>query len=255
MSTTAGMIARQTFVAYLRVSTAKQGVTGLGMEAQRAAIDAFLRPGDVLLAPPFVEVESGKKSARPELAKAIARCRLTGATLLVAKLDRLARNLHFISGLMESGVPFVAADAPDKDRFMLHIRAAFAEEEARKISERTKAALARVKAQGKKIGRRKGDPIVTDHLDRKAAGKASAASRAASADRSAFRVFAAIQDARQAGATTLRQIADALTAQGIATPSGKGAWTATAVRRVLARISQDEGHVFTGDPDRFAEAG
>ncbi len=232
------------FIAYVRVSTAKQGASGLGLEAQRAAIQAFMKPGDRLLSPEFIEVESAKKTKRgkavhrPELEKALARCRATGATLLIAKLDRLGRSVHFISGLMESGVPFVAADAPDKDRFMLHVRAAFAEEEGRKISERTKAALAVAKARGKKIGRSKGDPIVTKHLDRSAAGKASGAERGAKADMAAHRVSYAIQEARQAGATSLHQIAAALTARGVITRTGKGAWTATAVRRVLVRLDK-----------------
>jgi DNA invertase Pin-like site-specific DNA recombinase len=227
----------RTFVAYLRVSTDKQGRSGLGLEAQQAAISAFLRPGDRLLAPPFVEVESGRNTARPQLAAAIARCRQTGATLLVAKLDRLGRNLHFISGLMESGVPFLAADAPDKDRFMLHIRAAFAEEEARKISERTKAALAAAKARGKKLGGDRGYRPAAPP-DAKAGGRASAAARGQAADRAAFRVAAAIEEARQAGAVSLRQIAAGLTERGVPTPSGEGAWTATAVRRVIARVER-----------------
>jgi DNA invertase Pin-like site-specific DNA recombinase len=227
----------RTFVAYLRVSTDKQGRSGLGLEAQQAAINAFLRPEDRLLAPPFVEVESGRNTARPQLAAAIARCRATGATLLVAKLDRLGRNLHFISGLMESGVPFLAADAPDKDRFMLHIRAAFAEEEARKISERTKAALAAAKARGKKLGGDRGYRPASPP-DAKAGGKASAAARGQAADRAAFGVAAAIEEARQGGAVSLRQIAAALTERGVSTPSGEGAWTATAVRRVIARAER-----------------
>lgn len=227
----------RTFVAYLRVSTDKQGRSGLGLEAQQAAIAAFLRPGDRLLAPPFVEVESGRKAERPQLAAAIARCRQTGATLLVAKLDRLGRNLHFISGLMESGVPFVAADAPDKDRFMLHIRAAFAEEEARKVSDRTKAALAAAKARGVKLGGNRGyrPPAPPDAT---AGGRASAAVRGQAANQAAFRIMEAIEKARDAGATSLHEIAALLTDFGVPTPSGRGAWTATAVRRVLARAQE-----------------
>src|ERR1700733_8751874 len=132
----------RTFVSYLRVSTDRQGKSGLGLEGQQAAIDAFLQPNDKLLAPPYIEVESGKNSDRPQLRLALDRCRKTGATLLIARLDRLARNVRFISSLMEEGVPFVACDMPNATPFMLHIYAAVAEEEARAISRRTKAALA-----------------------------------------------------------------------------------------------------------------
>ncbi|WP_374437299.1 recombinase family protein, partial [Tabrizicola sp.] len=142
----------RTFVAYLRVSTDQQGRSGLGLEAQQAAIGAFLLPGDRLLSPPFVEVESGRKAERPQLVAAIARCRQTGATLLVAKLDRLARDAHFLLGLQKAGVEFVAADMPTANRLTVGIMALVAEEEARMISARTKAALAAAKARGVKLG-------------------------------------------------------------------------------------------------------
>jgi DNA invertase Pin-like site-specific DNA recombinase len=223
----------RTFVAYARVSTQQQGRSGLGLEAQEAAIRAFLRPGDRLLAPIYVEVESGRRGDRPKLAEALARCRATGATLLIAKLDRLGRSLHFISGLMESGVAFVAADAPDKDRFMLHVRAAFAEEEARKISERTKAALAAAKARGVKLGGDRGNRPATPEGSRKGA-QASAAARSRGAGQHAHSVLPAVAALRAEGATGLHQLAAGLTARGVPTPRG-GAWTATAVRRVLLR--------------------
>jgi len=136
--------------AYLRVSTHKQGISGLGLEAQRKAIEHLL--GGQLYEE-FIEVESGKKSKRPQLEAAIAYCRKHKTKLVIAKLDRLARNVHFISGLMETGIDFIAADMPNADRFMLHVYAAMAEEEGRRISERTKAALAAAKERGVELGK------------------------------------------------------------------------------------------------------
>lgn len=134
-------------IAYYRVSTQKQGRSGLGLEAQEAAISAYSAP-----IKSFTEIESGKNSARPELAKAIASCKQSGATLVVAKLDRLARNVAFVSALMESGIEFVACDNPNANRLTVHILAAVAEDEARRISERTKAALAAAKRRGIQLG-------------------------------------------------------------------------------------------------------
>ena len=221
----------RTFVAYLRVSTDKQGRSGLGLEAQQAAIDAFLQSGDKLLQPPFIEVESGKNSDRPVLRLAMDRCRKTGATLLIARLDRLARKVRFISGLMEEGVPFVACDMPNATPFMLHVYAAVAEEEARAISKRTKAALAAAKARGVKLGGDRGYRPVTAP-DGRLGGDAVRLE----ADHAAHRVMVEIEAVRavQGADTSLQALARALTAQGITTPRG-GAWTATAVRRVLAR--------------------
>lgn len=144
------------FVAYYRVSTDEQGRSGLGLEAQRRAVRAYLDGGQSDLLAEFTEVETGKGrnalATRPQLAAALALCRKRKATLVIAKLDRLARNVAFVSGLMESRVPFVAADLPSADRFMLHVYAAVAEEEARTIGERTKAALAAAKARGVRLG-------------------------------------------------------------------------------------------------------
>src|SRR5919107_4586224 len=145
------------FVAYYRVSTDKQGRSGLGLEAQRDAVRCYLNGGNWTLADAVTEVESGKRNDRPELDRALALCRLYGATLVVAKLDRLARNVAFISKLMESGVDFVAVDFPQANRLTVHILAAVAEHEAAMISQRTKAALAAAKARGKKLGGDRGN--------------------------------------------------------------------------------------------------
>src|SRR4051812_45961424 len=142
------------FVAYLRVSTARQGESGLGLEAQQSTVEAFAKQqgGTILATYVEVESESGKRSDRPELAKALAAARKAKATLLIAKLDRLARNVAFIATMMDGGVDFVACDQPFASRLTLHILAAVAEDEARRISERTKAALAAAKARGTRLG-------------------------------------------------------------------------------------------------------
>ncbi|TCZ64450.1 recombinase family protein [Roseicella aquatilis] len=239
-STTTGSPQGRTFVAYARVSTQQQGRSGLGLEAQEAAIRAFLRPEDRLLAPIFVEVESGRRTDRPELAKAIARCRTTGATLLIAKLDRLSRDAHFLLGLSKAGVEFVAADMPHANRLTVGIMALVAEEEARAISARTKAALAAAKARGVKLGAPKGTrPAATQESIRSGA-KASAEARSMTADHRAHAVLPAVEELRAEGATSLHQLASGLNARGVPTPRGNGAWTATAVRRVLLRASGKE---------------
>jgi DNA invertase Pin-like site-specific DNA recombinase len=143
------------FVSYLRVSTAKQGASGLGLEAQREAITGYLNGGSWQLVGEHVEVESGKKSDRPALGAAIQQCKLTGARLIIARLDRLSRNVAFLANLMDSGVEFVAVDNPTATRFTLHILAAVAEHEATMISARTKAALAAARAHGVKLGGRR----------------------------------------------------------------------------------------------------
>lgn len=144
---------RERFVAYYRVSTQKQGASGLGLDAQRNSIQQFTAASGGEVIAEFTETESGKKvHNRPALGEALAVAQRCGAVLLIAKLDRLARNVHFISGLMESRVRFVATDMPTKDRLMLHVQAAFAEEEARRISQRTKEALAAAKRRGVDIG-------------------------------------------------------------------------------------------------------
>ncbi len=139
------------FVAYYRVSTDKQGQSGLGLDAQRHAVASYLS-GRADIVAEFTEVESGKKHDRPQLAAALAECRWRRAKLVIAKLDRLARNVYFISGLMESGVEFVAGDMPEANRLTLHILAAVAEHEREMISKRTKEALAVAKTRGTRLG-------------------------------------------------------------------------------------------------------
>ncbi len=223
-----------TYVAYCRVSTDKQGRSGLGLEAQQTAIQAHLRPGDTLLQPPYVEVESGKRSDRPQLLAAIERCRRTGATLLIAKLDRLARNVAFISNLMESGVEFEAVDFPKANRLTVHILAAVAEHEAKMISERTKAALAAAKRRGKQLGGDRGyrpaaPPSAQD------VAKATAV-RQLKADHKAFGVLPVLERLQADGVDSLNALAKRLNELGHETPRG-GAWTATAVKRALARVA------------------
>ncbi|MFY0598010.1 MAG: recombinase family protein [Cognatishimia sp.] len=139
--------------AYYRVSTNKQGQSGLGLEAQRTATLNYARSENLEVLGQFTEIESGRKSNRPELGAAIEACKINNAVLLIAKLDRLARNVHFISGLLESNIKFIALDMPNADKFMLHVYAAMAEEEARRISERTKAALSAAKRNGVELGK------------------------------------------------------------------------------------------------------
>jgi len=223
----------RTFVAYLRVSTDKQGRSGLGLEAQQAAIDAFLAPGDRLLSPPFVEVESGRKAARPQLEAALAMCRKRRAVLLVAKLDRLARDAHFLLGLQKAGVDFVAADMPTANRLTVGIMALVAEEEARAISARTKVALAAAKARGVQLGGDRGYRPETPP-DAFLGAAASAAVRSHKADQAASQVAEVLAEVE---GMSLREKAALLAARGVPTPSGKGEWTATAVRRVEARMA------------------
>ena len=146
------MVSHGNFVAYYRVSTGRQGKSGLGLEAQRAAVREHLNGGTWQVVAEFTEIESGKNADRPKLAAALKECRLRRAKLIIAKLDRLARNVAFVSNLMESGVEFEAVDFPQANRLTIHIMAAIAEHEAKMISDRTKAALAAAKRRGVKLG-------------------------------------------------------------------------------------------------------
>jgi len=229
-----GQAGRQ-FISYCRVSTDQQGRSGLGLEAQQAAVAQHVASVGGRIVGEFVEVESGRRNDRPQLAAALEACRKRRAVLVIAKLDRLARNVAFVSGLMESGVEFVAADMPTVNRLTVHILAAVAEEEARMISARTKAALAAAKARGVALGgKRDGAGDLRPYTVQ--GNAASAASRAAKADARAADLAPVIADMRVAGTVSLHALAKGLNARGIPTASGVGVWSALQVKRVLARV-------------------
>lgn len=227
------------YVAYARVSTARQGKSGLGLAAQEAKIRSFLREGDNLLAPTFVEQESGKDDDRPELAKALRRCKLTGATLLVAKLDRLSRNLAFIAQLQEAGTKFVAADMPEANELTIHIMAAMAQHERKIISKRTKDALEAAKERGTKLGGwreyGKEHPL---HGQARTPVDHRRGTEAKQAKASAFNtsIAEAIAEIQEQGTTSLAGIARKLNEQGVRTSRG-GPWQATQVGRVIAAVA------------------
>jgi DNA invertase Pin-like site-specific DNA recombinase len=227
-------MAQGNFVAYYRVSTERQGRSGLGLDAQKAAVLAHLNGGEWTLLAEVVEIESGKRSDRPKLAEALRLCRLHGATLIIAKLDRLARNVHFISSLMESGVEFVAVDFPQANRLTIHILAAVAEHEAKMISERTKAALQAAKERGTPLGGYTacgGGPKIDE-----AARARSAARRQAVANERAADLAPIISELQAAGVTSLGGIARALSERGVPTARGSSRWRESQVARVLAKL-------------------
>jgi DNA invertase Pin-like site-specific DNA recombinase len=216
-------------ISYCRVSTARQGRSGLGLEGQRQALAHFAKTEGFEIVSEFVEIETAKGSdaldRRPQLAAALAEARRLRCPVAVAKLDRLSRDVHFISGLMSHRVPFLVAElGPDVDPFILHLFAALAEKERSMISIRTKAALAAAKARGVVLGGPK-------------LGKARSVAKdviRSMADRNASNAAPIIREIKAAGAESLRDIADALNARGISTPRG-GRWYASSVRNVLAR--------------------
>jgi len=220
------------FISYCRVSTAKQGRSGLGLEAQRAAIAEYLAGGHWKLVAEYVEVETGKNDDRPELRKALHRAKVTGATLVIAKLDRLSRNLRFIAELQESKVRFVCADMPDANELTIHIFASLAQHERKVISQRTTRALQAAKARGTVLG----NPNGARALQRAGKGNTAALEEVkARADRHAQDVLPIIDDIRSAdGAAGLRKIAEELNARGILTARQRQ-WYPTTVRNLLAR--------------------
>ena len=219
-------------VAYYRVSTAKQGRSGLGLDAQRKAVADYLNGGSWELIGEFVEVESGKIDQRPQLEQALSMCELTGATLVVAKLDRLSRNVAFLAALQDSDARFIAADMPEANELTIHIMAAVAQAERKAISRRTKEALAAAKARGVKLGGNRGN---LDDLRKGPAVSAAVRSRA-SGERAA-KVMKHIDAARSNGATSLRQIAAVLNGSNITTPRG-GKWSAAQVKSVVDQFTR-----------------
>lgn len=217
-------------VAYFRVSTREQGKSGLGLDAQRLAVARFAEAEGLEVVAEYTEVESGKGSdaldRRPQLSAALAKARKLRCPVVVSKLDRLSRDVHFVSGLMAHRVPFVVAElGADADPFMLHLYVALAEKERRLISERTKAALAVAKSRGVTLGNpRLAEARAIAHAELKAEAEAHART-----------VAPAIREAKAAGATSLRAIAAALNARGIATARG-GRWEAQTVSNVLRRV-------------------
>ena len=222
----------QRFVAYERVSTARQGASGLGLEAQRQAIEAFAASRGAEVLARFTEVESGKNPNRPELGRALHLAKVTGATLIIAKLDRLSRNAAFLLTLRDSGVRFLAVDMPEANDLTVGIMALVAQAEREAISRRTREALAVAKARGIKLGNPNGAAAL------KRAGKGGAALRAtvtANADQHAADLAPVIADIRATGHASLRAIAEQLTQRGMLTRLG-GHWHVSNVRNLLRRL-------------------
>lgn len=222
-------------VAYYRVSTSKQGKSGLGLEAQKEAVTQHAAANGCEIINEFMEVESGKDNNRPKLAEAIDLCEITGARLTIAKLDRLSRNVAFLSGLMETKVKFTACDNPEATELTIHILAAVAQAERKAISERTKSALQAAKARGQVLG----NPRLAEaraKIDVKAATQKGTQARVEASIARAGKVMKVIDKARQNGAHTLQNIADYLNDEtAIRTPRGS-IWTRGAVKRVIDSV-------------------
>jgi DNA invertase Pin-like site-specific DNA recombinase len=214
-------MAQGCFVAYYRVSTDRQGRSGLGLEAQQEAVRSYLNGGDWQLIGEFTETESGRKDERPALDQALALCRKRKAKLVIAKLDRLSRNLAFIARLMDAGVEFIAVDNPHANKLTIHILAAVAQHEREMIAERTKAALQAAKARGTRLGRYGAETLAPAY-------------RTEAVERAQARA-PVLAEIRAAGASSLRDIAAGLNARSILTPGG-GQWSAMQVKRVLERV-------------------
>ena len=236
------MPANSKFVAYYRVSTDRQGKSGLGLEAQRSAVATYLNGGNWKIVAEFTEVESGRSSDRPELDNALAAARLHRCPLVVSKVDRLTRSVAFLSRLLEAGVDVRFADLPQiagaTGRFLLQQMVAVAELEAGMISTRTKAALAAAKARGTKLGGTRirlsdGQPVT---ISRSAQKSGAAANRERATARAAD-MAPTIEQIRKTGATTLRAIAAALNDAGIPTPRGQGKWGPVQVKRTLDALN------------------
>ncbi|MFD1555402.1 recombinase family protein [Paraburkholderia silviterrae] len=222
-------MAQGQFIAYYRVSTARQGMSGLGLDAQREAVARYLNGGEWELMGEFTETETGKGAnpleKRPQLRAALELCKRRGATLIIAKLDRLARNVAFIAGMLESKVKFVACDMPDANELTVHIMAAFAEHEAKRIGERTRDALAAAKARGVRLGVA-GPANLKPNLE----------ARKESADAFAGKLAGLIVGFR-ARSLTQRAMVSELNALGIKAPNG-GEWHRGQLCRLLSRIDR-----------------
>lgn len=219
-------------VAYLRVSTAKQGHSGLGLEAQAAAINAYAARAQGHLLATFTEVESGKLNARPELAKALHLAKVTGAILVIAKLDRLSRNAAFLLALRDSGVRFVAADMPDANELTVGVMALIAQHEREAIAKRTREALQAAKARGRSLGNPNGAAALRRAQRGNGAARAAVATKA---DTHAQNLAPVVQALRSEGILSLAAMADALNSRGMLTPRG-GQWHKSSVRNLLARL-------------------
>ena len=233
------MVSYGKFVSYLRVSTDRQGKSGLGIDAQRKAVADYLNGGQWQLVAELIEVESGKNNDRPQLQEAIARCQAYGAKLVIAKLDRLSRDAHFLLGLRNAGVEFVAADMPEANRLTVGIMALVAEQEREQISRRTKDALAAAKARGQQLGAYRGGTFVGRKGTPQDALHASQAhSRQATAR--ALAKGPVLADFDPDGSLSLRELASRLNQAGVPTPTRRGKWQANTVRRLRQRIASAE---------------
>jgi len=221
------------FVSYLRVSTQKQGQSGLGLEAQRKAVSDYLNYGDWNVIEELVEIESGKNNRRPKLMEAIDLCKASGATLLVAKIDRLARDAAFLLNLKDAGIEFIAADMPEANRLTIGIMALVAEQEREIISKRTKDALAAAKAKGVQLGAYRDGKFVGRIGTTEDAKRASDARTALYRSRSVEK-WPMLQKVDPEGSLSLRSVADSLNLMNVPTVSGKGSWSANSVKRLKA---------------------
>jgi len=218
------------FISYLRVSTSKQGKSGLGLEAQRESVSQFINGSACHLLDEFVEVESGKKDNRPQLTKALHQCKVTGSTLLIAKLDRLSRDAHFLLGLQKAGVKFVAADMPEANEMMVGFMALMAQNEREMISKRTKEALAAAKRRGVKLGNPNGAACLKGLGNNQAIAKVKENSQKRTDD-----LRPIIDDIRLTGIVSVRGITSELNQRGILTPRNKS-WHTTSVARLISKL-------------------
>ena len=226
-------------VGLYRVSTAEQGQSGLGLEAQQASVRAFAAAQGWTLVAEFSDIASGKDDSRPGFQSALARCRQLGAVLAAARLDRITRRAHTLSQLLEDGYSVRAADMPGADDLMMRVYAATAQKERELISERTRAALAAAKARGAVLGGDRGyRPTAAPCMAN------VAVSRAGRADQSAHRLWFEIERLRGQGVTTMIGLARALTERGVPTPRAGRTWTHTTVARLVARVGACEQHSF-----------